>query len=274
MTGMSSSSFDLADTLAGLDHVHSIDWPAWLRRWDAQQEGYIPEREARFTAMFDVLAELLPASFVALDLACGPASISQRLLARFPGARAVAVDVDPVMLALGHGALGTVDGRLRWVDADLASPGWTDALGGTQCSAVLSTTALHWLTPEPLTRLYRDLGRLLQPGGLVLNGDTLSFGPATPTLARLSRRVLDEQWSEAAFTARGVETAEQWWEALAAEPALTPLLAERARRFAAKHRQDSPPDFDAHVAALRDAGFREVGTIWQMLSNRVLLAVR
>ncbi|MQA16931.1 MAG: methyltransferase type 11, partial [Pseudonocardiaceae bacterium] len=86
---------------------------------------------------------------------------------------------------------------------------------------MLSTTALHWLTPEALTRLYRDLGRLLPPGGLVLNGDTLAFGPAMPTLARLSRRVLDEQWSDAAFTARDVETAEQWWEALAAEPALT-----------------------------------------------------
>lgn len=88
--------------------------------------------------MFDVLAALLPTSFVALDLACGPGSISQRLLARFPGARAVAVDVDPVKLALGHGTLGTLDGRLRWVDADLASPGWTDALGGTgwtRCSA-------------------------------------------------------------------------------------------------------------------------------------------
>jgi trans-aconitate methyltransferase len=64
-----------------------IDWLDWLQRWDAQQEGYVPEREARFTAMFDALAELLPASFVALDLACGPGSISQRLLARFPGAR-------------------------------------------------------------------------------------------------------------------------------------------------------------------------------------------
>jgi hypothetical protein len=32
--------------------------------------------------------------------------------------------------------------------------------------------------------------------------------------------------------------------------------------------------FDVHVAALGDAGFREVGTIWQVLSDRVLLAVR
>ena len=64
-----------------------IDWLDWLRRWDAQQEGYVPEREARFAAMLDALAELLPASFVALDLACGPGSISQRLLARFRARR-------------------------------------------------------------------------------------------------------------------------------------------------------------------------------------------
>ncbi len=30
-----------------------IDWVDWLHRWDAQQEGYVPDREARFTAMFD-----------------------------------------------------------------------------------------------------------------------------------------------------------------------------------------------------------------------------
>ena len=251
-----------------------ISWLDWLRRWDAQQEGYVPEREARFTAMFDALAALLPASFVALDLGCGPGSISQRLLARFPKARAIAADIDPVMLAIGRGALGTVDGRLRWMEADLASPDWLEALGETQVDAVLSTTALHWLEPEPLARLYHDLGRLLRPGGLFLNGDNMAFGPALPSFARFSQRVLDEQWTDAAFAARGIETAEQWWEALARDPAFVPLLAERTRRFAGKQRPESQPGFDVHVAALHDAGFREVGTVWQVLSNRVLLAVR
>ena len=116
-----------------------IDWLDWLQRWDAQQEGYVPEREARFAAMFDALAELLPTSFVALDLACGPGSISQRLLARFPEARAIAADIDPVMLAIGRGALGTVGGRLRWIEADLASKDWVQALGEAQIDAVLST---------------------------------------------------------------------------------------------------------------------------------------
>jgi SAM-dependent methyltransferase len=256
------------------DEQQRIDWHRWLRRWDAQQEGYVPEREARFTAMFDAMAALLPESFMALDLACGPGSISRRLLARFPGARAIAVDIDPVMVAIGQGALGTVDGRLRWIEVDLASPDWADAMGETHVDAVLSTTALHRLPPEPLARLYRDLVRLLRPGGLVLNGDHMAFDPGLPTLARLSRRALEKQWTDDAFAARGIETSEQWWDALASEPALAPLLAERARRFAGKQRQDSPPGFGAHVAALRDAGFREVGTIWQVLSNRVLLAVR
>ena len=170
--------------------------------------------------------------------------------------------------------LGTVDGRLRWIEADLASPGWLEALGETQVDAVLSCTAMHWLWPEPLARLYHDLGRVLRPGGVFLNGDHMAFGPALPTFARLSGRVLNEQWTDAAFAARGIETAEQWWDALASEAAFASQLAERAARFAGKQRQQSPPGFDVHVAALGDAGFQEVGTIWQVLSDRVLLAVR
>ena len=250
-----------------------IDWPGWLRRWDAQQAGYVPDREARFTAMLDILDQLLLASFVAVDLGCGPGSISQRLLARFPAAHAIAVDTDPVMLALGQGALGTVDGRLRWVDANLASPGWTHAVGTSRVDAVMSSTALHWLPAEALSRLYRDLAQLLPPGGVFLNADHLPYGPTTPTLAQVSEHTLDELWSDESFATRGLETAEQWWEALAQQPGLATLQAERARRFDSKTRPQRAT-VDDHVTALRTAGFRETGTVWQALSDQVLLAVR
>jgi SAM-dependent methyltransferase len=251
-----------------------IDWQDWLRRWDVQQTGYVPEREQRFTVMFDALAALLPEAFVALDLACGPGSLSRRLLDRFTSARAVAVDMDPVVLALGKGAIGTVAGRLRWVDADLATPGWVEALGEPRFDAVLSTTALHWLTAEQLVGVYRNLGQLLRPGGVLLNGDNMAFGPHLPTFQRLGKEAQDRDWSDAAFAARGIETSEQWWADLEKEPSMAELLHERAQRLAAKQRQESPPIFDLHVAALRDAGFREIGTLWQSLTNRVLLAVR
>jgi len=251
------------------------DWARWLRRWDAQQESYLPEREARFAAMLDVLADLLPPRFMALDLAAGPGAISQRLLARFPEARSIAVDLDPVLLGMGRAVLGDQGGRLRWVEADLEAPAWVEHLGETAFDAVLSTTALHWLPPASLVRLYQDLAGLIRPGGVFLNGDHLPFGPVLPTFDRLAKLADDRQYELA--SQRHAEDWSGWWQALRAEPELADLLAERDRRFATHTYHDSDarrPILAFHVAALRNAGFREVGTIWQRRDDRVLLAVR
>jgi len=250
-----------------------VDWHAWLRRWDAQQTGYIPDREDRFTAMLDVLDVLLPARFVALDLACGPGAISQRLLARFPEARCVAVDLDPVLLALGEEALGTYEGRLRWVEADLRREDWSDRIGDVTFDAVLSTTALHWLSDAQLTRVYTQLGRLVRPGGVVLNGDRMRFGERLPTIQRVAETVAAGATAEA-FARPGGEDWQAWWDALAAEPAMRELLAERARRFPEAAHDERAPTAATHGAALRAAGFREVDAIWQHWQSRVLMAVR
>lgn len=249
-----------------------VDWTGWLRRWDRQQEGYVPEREARFTAMFEAVDALMPEDFVALDLGAGPGSLSQRLLTHFPAASAVAVEIDPCMVALGREAVGNFDGRLRWVEADLASPKWVEQLGLERVDVALSATALHWLPPAPLKRLYRDLADVIRPGGLLVNADNISFG--LPTIDQLSKAALDKQWTDDSFESRGIETAEQWWQAFKREPAVAALLDEQARRFADKQRQPSLPDICAHESALLEAGFSEVATIWQRLSDRVVLAVR
>ncbi len=256
------------------DAPDQVDWQGWLQRWDAQQSGYVPEREERFRVMLDVLEALLPEEFVALDLACGPGAISQRLLQRFPKARCVAIDFDPVMLALGQGAVGSFDGRLRWIDADLAARGWVESVGEARVDAVLSTTALHWLSAPHLVALYRELGAFVRPGGVFLNGDNMDFGPDLPTVRRLAQDARDRDWSDASFAERGIETAEQWWDALGREASMAPLIAERTRRLASKERPASSPTFDLHVGALRNAGFREVATVWQSGTDRVLLAVR
>jgi SAM-dependent methyltransferase len=255
------------------NNTGAIDWSHWLQRWDAQQTGYVPQREERFSVMLDALAALLPDEFVALDLACGPGAISQRLLERFPKARCVAIDFDPVMLALGQGALGDYAGRLRWIDADLAFPDWLGAAGEASVDAALSTTALHWLSGPDLVRLYRELGVLIRPGGVFLNGDNMDFGPDLPTVQQFVQDARDRFWSDESFASRGVETAEQWWEALEHEPLMKPLIAERNRRLELKERSTSA-NLDLQVGALRHAGFREVATIWQSGTDRVLLAVR
>lgn len=121
----------------------NIDWGRWLERWDKQQTGYLPDRESRYSAMFDVLEAQLPEEFLAIDLASGPGSLSQRLLDRFSKAKCIAVDLDPVLLALGQGSLGNIGGRLRWVEVDINEESWVDSLDAEQVDAVLSTTALR-----------------------------------------------------------------------------------------------------------------------------------
>jgi hypothetical protein len=115
---------------------------------------------------------------------------------------------------------------------------------------------------------------LVRPGGVFLNGDNMDFGPDLPTVQRLVHDARSRDWSDESFAARGVETAEQWWDALGREPSTAPLIAERMRRLASKERPQSSQSFDLHVGALRDAGFREVATVWQSGTDRVLLAVR
>ncbi|GII56468.1 hypothetical protein Pth03_48570 [Planotetraspora thailandica] len=101
----------------------------WVDRWDRQQEGYLPEREERFTALIDAVeAGTGRPDPLVVDLGCGPGSLAARLLDRLPQATVVAVDTDPVLLSLGRARYGGRDG-LRFVDLDLRVPGWTAGLG-------------------------------------------------------------------------------------------------------------------------------------------------
>lgn len=251
--------------------IPPLNWQDWMRRYDQQQNTCLPDREQRFTVMLDVLETLLPEHFVALDLACGPGSLSQRLLSRFPQARCIAVDIDPILPLLGQQVLGDMQGRLRWVEADLSEPSWHSQLREEYVDAVVSTTALHWLPAGELVELYRQLGDLVRPGGVFLNGDGFGFAPHLPSFTTVTEHG-HTQWAAMARAAEK-EDWEAWWEALRHEPGMEPFFAERVRRFSAKTR---PPRtlVDVHLAALRNAGFREVDVIWQHLDNRVVMAVR
>jgi SAM-dependent methyltransferase len=245
----------------------------WIERWERQQEDLLPDREDRFTALIDAV-ELGTGREdpVVVDLGCGPGSLSIRLLDRLPKATVVAVDADPVTLALGRAAYGSRPG-LRFVDADLRAGAWTTALT-VPADAAVSTTALHWLTAPDLRRLYVTLATVLRPGGLFLDGDHFGSDPNAPTLVRLEHELL-EQEDQRRFPDGHGEGWTRWWEAAAADPALSGLVAERSRRAVDANHHGSPAGLLAtHVDALRAAGFAEVGTLWQRGGNRLLCGVR
>ena len=247
----------------------------WIERWDRQQEESLPDREDRFTALIDAVEEGTgrPDPLV-LDLGCGPGSLAVRLLDRLPRATVIGIDADPVSLALGQAAYSGRPG-LRFVDLDLRTPGWSAGLGlGRPADVAVSTTALHWLPERELRTMYAELATILVPGGLLLDGDHFVLDAKdSPTLARLDL-ALRRREDQRRFPAGHSESWRAWWEAVAADPLLSGHVAERRqRRVDAGHHDSESTQLATHVEALIQAGFAEVGTLWQRGDNRLLCAV-
>ncbi|WP_033820200.1 trans-aconitate 2-methyltransferase [Kitasatospora sp. MBT63] len=244
-------------------------WDDWQRSWDRQQEWYLPDREERFRVMLDTVeAHAGPAPRV-LDLACGTGSISERLLARLPGAVSVGVDLDPALLAIAEGHFAA-EPRLTLVTADLRDGAWAGRLPPGPYDAVVTATALHWLPAADLVRLYGDLAALLSPGGVFLNADHTPE-PATPLLNAADEAF--QQRRQQRERAAGALDWSRWWAAAAADPLLGDLVAERREIFGG-HRDPEPRPAAWHTARLVDAGFREAGVVWRSVADSMVAAVR
>jgi SAM-dependent methyltransferase len=248
---------------------------SWITRWDRQQEEMLPDREDRFTALIDAVEEGTgrPDPLV-LDIGCGPGSLAIRLLDRLPGVTVIGIDADPVSLTLGQAAYQDRSG-LRLIDLDLRVPGWSGQLGLSRpADAAVSTTALHWLPEQDLRAMYAELATVLRPGGLVLNGDHFTIdAKESPTLARLGV-ALRQREDLRRFPGGHSESWHAWWEAAGADPLLADHVAERRRRHVdAGHHGTTSTQLATHVDALRQAGFTEIGTLWQRGDNRLLCGI-
>jgi SAM-dependent methyltransferase len=243
----------------------------WRRRWDLQQNRYLGDRERRFEAVLLTVEVLVGRRPRVLDLGCGTGSLSERLLARCPGARVVAVDYDPVTLTLGRTALGSARGRLAWVEANLNDPAWTRALPAGRFDAAVSSTALHWLEPRALRRLYRQLAPRIRPGGVFVNADLAEFDPTSRRLRAAARAIRHRGFLDRAGTG---ESWNAWWRAVARDPALAAAMAEHRRRFPRSHSGTPALPLAGQRLALRRAGFHEVESVRSWWENTVLAAVR
>jgi SAM-dependent methyltransferase len=253
--------------------IEAVNWADWAERWEAQQQLHIPRREQRFQVMVELVAEIVgPEPGTVLDLACGPGSISRRLLARFPSAQVVALDADPVLLEIGRRTLGDANGRLRWVQADLRTEQWDEQLRAmAPFDAVLTSTALHWLSAGELVRVYRALGELVRPGGVVFNAEHLPLGAPAGRLAERTQALRQRLGKE---ERRNGESFNDWWMAAQEEPGFAAKLEERRRIFGEIHPHHESVTARFHEEALQMAGFAESAVVWRYLDDTIVGAIR
>lgn len=260
--------------------AQDIDWAAWQRSWDRQQEWYMPDREERLRAMLDAVEAVAGPSPRVLDLACGTGTITDRLLRRLPGARSTGVDLDPALLTIATGYFGGEE-RAHFVSADLTAPDWAEALPHRAFDAVVTATALHWLDTDQLRTLYGQLPGLLRAGGVFLNADHMLDERAPRLNAALDG--FDETRKERE-RASGVQDWADWWATVAEDPALAEAARRRfalfddprdaSTRRARRARRERPTTTEWHLETLRRSGFAEARQLWCSSRDALVAALR
>ncbi|GAB3051929.1 class I SAM-dependent methyltransferase [Sediminivirga luteola] len=247
--------------------------------WERQQDSYVTHRRLRFETAMLALEAWRPGPELIVDIGSGPGSFSRLLLQRFPSARVIAIDHDPSLLRLAEHNLAEFGSRAVIADADLTDPSWMRAVDADP-DAIVSSTALHWLTTGQLMGLLEQLAQVLPAGRLFLNLD--HYSQLAPGSLPEAAAIADATRRRAAADAAGVPDWESWWEAFADAAGapgledLPELLAERDRRFRALGREEEARDASPvlHLEGLRTAGFAEAGTLWQHLDDYIVYGVR
>ena len=168
-------------TTKALQLPSNIRWQHWMERWDTMQERYLVRRDERIKLLVRLVRETVCPVKRVLDLGCGTGSLMQPFLDAFPEIEMYGIDFDPVILPLAEQRLRPYGARSRLILADLRSEGWRAQLPDT-FDAVISATALHWLTAVQLASLYRQLSALLRSGGLFVNADHVASQQAQPEI--------------------------------------------------------------------------------------------
>src|SRR5687767_13815355 len=120
--------------------------------------GAIPFAQEQFALLLQIVENGRQPVRRFLDLGAGDGVLSAVLLAHYPAAEPVLVDFSPPMLAAAEERLSPLATQPTFVNADLATPAWCEAVAAyAPFDAIVSSFAIHHLEDERKRALYGEL---------------------------------------------------------------------------------------------------------------------
>src|SRR5918993_963545 len=220
---------------------------AWQRektvRWFLDSvRGAIPFAREQFAVTLQIVANGRQPVRRFLDLGAGDGVLSAVLLPRFPAAEPVLVDFSPPMLAAAKERLAPLATQPAFVQADLATPLWREAVAAhAPYDAIVSSFAIHHLEDERKRALYGELLELMNPGG---------------TFAHIEHVAPDAQWMTHAFDEAMIDAI--WEYGRRADQALTRDAAATAYASRLDRDANRLAPLEVQCAWLRNAGYTQV----------------
>ena len=235
----------------------NLNWQMWVERWDRMQEGYLVARSERFEVIARLIADTESPVRAIIDLGCGTGSLTVSLLERFLDAQVYALDLDPTLLPLAKARSASYSDRVHFLQADLRTEAWLK-LVPQSIDAVVSVTALHWLSQSQIEVLYSQIAKVLKPGGIFLNADHV--GSDSPLIQSSWEKHREECRKSSAR--EGAEDWNAFWKAYL--DALGPEAGQQREAALGKWEgiEEGLP-LTWHLAQLRRYGLSHVDCFWR-----------
>jgi tRNA (cmo5U34)-methyltransferase len=231
--------------------------------YDAAAEHIHPHYVAIQEAILSQIARPADAEFLLVDLGGGSGRLAEKFLERFSQATAIVVDQSEPFLEIAAERMACHDGRGACQVARLQED-WTWGLPHAP-DVIVSMSAIHHLDPQEKQQLYQRCYEVLEPLGILLNGDEIRDSDDRQYLAAL------ENWADhmRQIAAAGL-----------VNDAMRPMLEKWEERNVTRFDQprasgdDCHETIEAQLGYFCACGFRSVDVPWREQMWAVLQAVK
>ena len=235
------------------------EWRSYFATIADSYDRLQPVLSPPYSRGLDMLVDLIPFDtddvFEFVDLGCGTAEPTMRVLECFRHATGTCIDSEPEMLAFAKRKLTSYSDRIEGREADITS------CDIQPCDVIFSAKTFHHLPPASLPELFARIAGALRPGGCFVLYDAMSVGPRWETNARqqasrFRQRHLQDAVASGVATQQEIDARVEY---------------KRAMKAAGK---DVEYEHSAEnmIEAMSEAGFAEVAVVWRMFADTILLA--
>ncbi len=207
----------------------------------------------------EMIVELVPFDpdepFDFVDLGCGTAESTARVLERFGRASGTCIDSEPEMLRIAKRKLTHYPGRVEVREGDL-----TDC-AIPACDLVFSAKTLHHVHPDRLSSLIARIAAALRPGGCFILYDTMSVGPGWSDEVRRQAARFRERHVQ-----RAIDSGRVTREEIDARRDYKRMMKAAGKDVEYEHRAEDL------ISAMTGAGFKEAAVVWRLFADTILLA--